>query len=301
MPAHDYPVRPVPFTAVQVTVILGAAHRDQPHGDDSLRVRQERGDGRVGNFQRAAAVLQGHPPADLKPPGYPFDDTDIYKVLEGASYTLSVKPDPKLSGYLDGLIETIAAAQEKDGYLYTTRTIDPLHPHPWAGASRWVNETDLSHELYNLGHLYEAAVAHYQATGKRSLLDVALRTADLLVATFGPGKQSIWPGHQITEMGLAKLYRVTGDEQYLALAKFMLDARGPWQAGRAAGHVQPVARPRRRPDRSGRTCGARDLHVFRNGRRRGAHGRSAATSTPSIGSGTTRRAKAVHDRRHRLA
>jgi hypothetical protein len=121
--------------------------------------------GRVGNFQRAAAVLQGHPPADLKPPGYPFDDTDIYKVLEGASYTLSVKPDPKLSGYLDGLIETIAAAQEKDGYLYTTRTIDPLHPHPWAGPRAGSTRRDLSHELYNLGHLYEAAVAHYQATG----------------------------------------------------------------------------------------------------------------------------------------
>jgi DUF1680 family protein len=81
--------------------------------------------------------------------------------------------------------------------------------------------------LYNLGHLYEAAVAHYQATGKRSLLDIAIKTADLLDRTFGPGKQSIWPGHQITEMGLAKLYRVTGDERYINLAKFMLDERQP--------------------------------------------------------------------------
>jgi DUF1680 family protein len=233
-PVHDYPVRPVPFTAVQVTDQFWAP-RIEINRTITIPFAFGKNEetGRVGNFQRAAAVLQGHPPADLKPPGYPFDDTDIYKVLEGASYTLSVKPDPKLSGYLDGLIETIAAAQEKDGYLYTTRTIDPLHPHPWAGASRWVNETDLSHELYNLGHLYEAAVAHYQATGKRSLLDIAVRTADLLVATFGPGKRTIWPGHQITEMGLAKLYRVTGNEQYLSLAKFMLDVRGPGNLPRA--------------------------------------------------------------------
>ena len=148
-------------------------------------------------------------------------------MIEGASYTLSVHPDPKLDAYVDSMIAKIAAAQEKDGYLYTTRTIDPQHPHPWAGANRWELEKVDSHELYNLGHLYEAAVAHYQATGKRTLLDVALRTADLLTRTFGPGKKSIWPGHQITEMGLVKLYRVTGNQQYLDLAKFMLDERGP--------------------------------------------------------------------------
>jgi uncharacterized protein len=233
-PAHDYPVRPVPFTAVQVTDQFWAP-RIEVNRTVTIPFAFGKNEetGRLGNFTRAAEVLQGHPPADRKPPGYPFDDTDIYKVLEGASYTLSVKPDPKLSGYLDGLIETIASAQEKDGYLYTTRTIDPRHPHPWAGTERWVQETNLSHELYNLGHLYEAAVAHYEATGKRSLLDVAIRTADLLVATFGPDKRTIWPGHQIAEMGLAKLYRATGNEQYLSLAKFMLDVRGPGNLPRA--------------------------------------------------------------------
>ncbi|MGC4033061.1 MAG: glycoside hydrolase family 127 protein [Tepidisphaeraceae bacterium] len=140
---------------------------------------------------------------------------------------MAVKPDPKLDAYVDKLIAEIAAAQEPDGYLYTARTIDPAHPHKWAGPERWVLERELSHELYNFGHLYEAAVAHYQATGKRNLLDVAIKTADLLDRTFGPGKQAIWPGHQIVEMGLVKLYRATGEEKYLKLAKFMLDVRGP--------------------------------------------------------------------------
>jgi hypothetical protein len=183
--------------------------------------------GRMDNFVRAATALRGAPLSNKQPPGYPFDDTDAYKVIEGAAYSLSVTPDAKLEAYVDDLVGKIAAAQEPDGYLYTTRSIDPLHPHPWAGPQRWTLEKVDSHELYNLGHLYEAAVAYYQATGKRRLLDVALKTADLLVATFGPGKRAIWPGHQITEMGLVKLYRVTGAQKYLDLAKFMLDVRGP--------------------------------------------------------------------------
>src|SRR4030095_6434671 len=123
----------------------------------------------------------------------------------------------------------IAAAQEPDGYIYTTRTINPQAPHRWAGPDRWVFERDDSHELYDLGHLFEAAVAHHLATGKKTLLNVAIKAADLLVRTFGPGKRSIWPGHQITEMGLVRMSRVTGNEQYLTLAKFLLDERGPGQ------------------------------------------------------------------------
>jgi DUF1680 family protein len=225
---HDYPVRPVPFTAVHVTDAFWAP-RLEINRTVTIPFALEKNEetGRVGNFRRAAEVLDGRPPADRRPPGYPFDDSDVYKVLEGASYSLSVTPDPVLAARLDRLIGTIAAAQEPDGYLYTTRTIDPVHPHPWAGSQRWVNEKIDSHELYDLGHLYEAAVAHWQATGERTLLDVAIRTANLLVRTFGPGKASIWPGHQITEMGLARLYRATGDARYLSLARFMLDARGP--------------------------------------------------------------------------
>ena len=225
---RDYPVKPVPFTAVHLTDQF-CAPRIGTNRTVTIPFAFQKCEetGRVNNFIRAAQALRGEPLADKKPPGYPFDDTDLYKVIEGAAYTLAVAPDAKLEAYVDSLIEKIAAAQEPDGYLYTTRTIDPLSPHRWASKKRWELEEVDSHELYNLGHLYEAAVAHYQATGKRSLLDVALKTAGLLDKTFGPGKQSIWPGHQITEMGLAKLYRVTGDERYLGLAKFMLDVRGP--------------------------------------------------------------------------
>ncbi|MEN3332260.1 MAG: uncharacterized protein V7641_1625 [Blastocatellia bacterium] len=227
-PARDYPVKPVPFTAVHFNDQFWA-----PRIDINRRItipfafQKCEETGRIANLERAAAAVRNEPNRDKKLPVYPFDDTDLYKVIEGAAYTLSVQPDAKLEAYIDSLIAKIAAAQEADGYLYPARTINPEKPHPWAGAKRWELERVDSHELYEIGHLTEAAVAYYQATGKRSLLDVALKTADLLDRTFGPNKQSIWPGHQITEMGLAKLYRETGDDRYLRLAKFLLDARGP--------------------------------------------------------------------------
>ena len=234
---RDYPVKPVPFTAVHINDGFWA-----PRIETNRTVTipfafgKDEETGRVDNFIRAAQALRGEPFENKKYPPYPFDDTDLYKVIEGASYTLSVHPDPKLDAYIDGLIEKIGAAQEKDGYLYTARTINPLEPHPWSGKERWVLEGVNSHELYDLGHLYEAAAAHYAATGKRSLLDIALRSANLLCDTFGAGRREIWPGHQIVEMGLAKLYRVTGDVRYLNLAKFMLDVRGPQSAEQGAGN-----------------------------------------------------------------
>ncbi len=230
-PPHDYPIKPVPFTSVHVNDTFWA-----PKIETNRKVtipyafEQCERTGRVENFHRAAEALRGEP-NDGKLPGYPFDDTDIYKIIEGASYTLSVYPDPKLKAYVDSLIAKIAAAQEPDGYLYTARTINPKAPHKWSGPERWELEEVNSHELYDAGHLYEAAVAYYQATGTRSLLDIALKNADLLCRTFGPGKKTIWPGHQITAMGLAKLYRVTGDQKYLDLAKFLLDVRGQGQYG----------------------------------------------------------------------
>jgi uncharacterized protein len=224
----DYPITPVAFTAVHLNDEFWAP-RIEINRTSSIpsAFQQCELTGRVALFDRAAAVLRGDATVDKRPPGYPFDETDLYKVIEGASYSLSVTADPKLDAYVDGLIAKIAAAQEPDGYLYTTRTIDAKNPHRWAGSERWVLERDDSHELYNLGHLFEAAVAHHLATGKRTLLDVAIKAADLLVNTFGPGKRTTWPGHQITEMALVKLYRVTGKQAYLDLAKFFLDERGP--------------------------------------------------------------------------
>ncbi len=231
---QDYPYRPVPFTAVHLDDAFWAPRLETnrlttiPYAFAKCEES-----GRMNNFARAAAVLRGDPVADRRPPGFPFDDTDPYKVLEGASYSLAVQPDAKLEAYLDKLIALIASAQEPDGYLYTARTIDPDHPHPWSGPRRWVKEEDLSHELYDAGHLFEAAAAYYQATGKTNLLVVATREADLLCRTFGPGTNQlhVWPGHEIVEMGLARLYRVTGERRYLDLAKYFLDVRGSYPGG----------------------------------------------------------------------
>lgn len=232
--APDYPFQPVPFTAVHLDDAFWA-----PRIETNRRVTipyafgQCEASGRMDNFARAAAVLRGENIADRRPPGYPFDDTDPYKVLEGASYGLAVRPDPKMSAYLDQLIALIASAQEPDGYLYTARTIDPRHPHQWSGTRRWVNEEQQSHELYDAGHLFEAAAAHYQATGRTNLLNVAIKEADLLCKTFGPGPNQLhlWPGHEIVAMGLARLYRVTGNQNYLALAKYFIDVRGTRPGG----------------------------------------------------------------------
>jgi DUF1680 family protein len=220
---RDYPIQPVPFTNVHVNDNFW-----EPKMEVNANITipyvlaQCKANGRVDNFLRAAKLLDGDKLSD-----FPFDDTDIYKVIEGASYAMQVKSNPKLERYIDTLIGIIGAAQEKDGYLYTFRTVNAKKPHEWIGAKRWENEEILSHELYDAGHLYEAAVAHYQATGKKSLLNIALKNADLLVRTFGYGKEEKYPGHQIVEIGLVKLYRVTGNKQYLDLAKFFLDIRGP--------------------------------------------------------------------------
>ena len=137
-PKRDYPVKPVPFTAVHVNDVFWAPRIETNRTVTiPFAFQKDEETGRVDNFIRAAEALRGEPFSNHKPPGYPFDDTDVYKVIEGASYSLSVHPDPKLEAYVDGLIAKIAAAQERDGYLYTARTIDPMSPHKWAGTKRW--------------------------------------------------------------------------------------------------------------------------------------------------------------------
>jgi DUF1680 family protein len=167
---------------------------------------------------------------------YPFDDTDIYKTIEGASFSLSLYPDKAMELYIDTLIAKVAAAQEPDGYLYTARTIDPKNTHKWVGTERWQKERELSHELYNAGHLYEAAVAHYMATGKRNLLDIAIRNADLVCTVFGPGRRHVAPGHEVVEMGLVKMYRVTGKKAYLETARDFVAERGHYPGYDSASH-----------------------------------------------------------------
>ncbi len=216
----DYPIQPVPFTAVRVDGGFWEARlKNNCSVSLPLILQMCEDTGRISNFKRAAGLEKG--PFE----GIRFNDSDVFKVIEGAARCLSLQPDPELEARIDEIIGYIAAAQEEDGYLYTARTIDPKNPAPYAGEERW-SFLQHSHELYNVGHLYEAAVAYFQATGKRALLDVALKNADLIARTFGPDGLHEVPGHQEIEIGLCKLYRVTGDEKYLRLARFFLDQRG---------------------------------------------------------------------------
>ena len=225
-----YPIDPVPFTSVKVAPdsFWGQRLKASREVTIPLAFSKCESEGRYENFVKAEKQM--HSPVNLgyEVKGFSFDDTDVYKTIEGASYVLQTYPDKKLEAYIDSVLVIVAAAQEPDGYLYTARTMNPEHPHAWAGDKRWVNDEELSHELYNLGHMAEAAVAHWQATGKRNFLDIAIRYADCVVREVGagPGQARVIPGHQIAEMALAKLYLATGEKKYLDEAKFFLDERG---------------------------------------------------------------------------
>ena len=221
---NDYPIHTVDFTQVRLTDNFWLP-RIETNRTVTIPASFERCEstGRVKNFVMAAKK-QGKFCTT-----FPFDDTDIYKTIEGASFSLAVHPDARLQTYIDSLIAIVGKAQEPDGYLYTARTINPNEPHAWAGKERWEKERELSHELYNAGHLYEAAAAHFLATKKRNLLDIALKNADLVCSVFGPGKKHVAPGHEIVEMGLVKLYRITGKKEYLSTAKFFIEERGRYK------------------------------------------------------------------------
>ena len=228
---HGYPITPVPFTSVKVTPGTFWGQRLEASRKVTIPLafsKCEETD-RYTNFSNAAKHLQDPSKVfDIKKGTFPFDDTDPYKTIEGASYILQTYPDKALAKYIDSVLNVIASAQEPDGYLYTARTQNPEHPHDWSGAKRWSAEEQGSHELYNLGHMVEAAIAHYQATKSRKFLDIAIRYSDLVCKEVGPnpGQACVVPGHQIAEMALAKLYLTTGDKKYLDEAKFLLDYRG---------------------------------------------------------------------------
>jgi DUF1680 family protein len=226
-PFGGYGIAPVSFARVRLQDDFWS-HRIETNRRETIPFAFKKCEetGRIANFVRAAAVMAGDT-SDRTLPAANFDDSDVFKIIEGAAYSLAAHPDPALERYVDGIIEKIARAQEPDGYLYTARTINPAHPHEWAGSRRWEKEAELGHELYNLGHLFEGAVAYFETTGKRALLDVAIKAADLLDRVFGPGRLGTAPGHQGVELALVRLYRVTNEPRYLALAKFFLDTRGP--------------------------------------------------------------------------
>ena len=222
--SHGYPITPVPFTKVKVTdSFWGQRLKASRDVTIPLAFSKCEETGRYTNFEKAA-----NPSDSYEVKGYSFDDTDVYKTIEGASYSLQTYPNKKLVHYIDSVLDIVAKAQEKDGYLYTSRTMNPKHPHEWAGDKRWSKVEDLSHEFYNLGHMVEGAVAHFQATGSRKFLDIACRYADCVCREIGtkPGQVCVVPGHQIAEMALCKLYVLTGEQRYLDQAKFFLDYRG---------------------------------------------------------------------------
>lgn len=222
---YEYPIRPVNFWEVNVEDNFW-----KPKLDINRKItipylfRRNEETGRVDNFRIAGGLKKG------KHTGKRYNDSDVFKAIESACYSLKIHPDPELKRQIDELIEIIGKAQEPDGYLFTARTIDPQNPADGSGKERWSNLL-VSHELYNLGHLYEAGVAHFQATGERTLLNIALKSANLLLKTFGPDKLRGFPGHQEIEIGLAKLYKVTGNFDFLKLAKFFLDERGHYHGG----------------------------------------------------------------------
>ena len=220
---NDYPVQPVPFTKVQVNDNFWLPRINT---NREVTIPYSFGmcveTGRINNFIYAAGIKPGKFCTV-----FPFDDSDVYKILEGAAYSLHTYPDDALEAYCDSIIRIIELTQESDGYLMTWRQIDPTAPPTsWSGgAERW-SDISNGHELYNMGHLYEAAVAYYQATGKKQLLDIALKNAELIWEVFGPGKRDSVPGHEEIEIGLVKLYRVTGESKYLELARLFIDRRG---------------------------------------------------------------------------
>lgn len=216
------PIKEVPFTQVHLHDDFWAPRIETNRTISIPSAFNEcEKNGRFDNFAIAGGLKKGEHKGDFS-----FDDTDPYKIIEGASYSLTVKYDAKLDAYLDSVITLIAAAQEPDGYLTTCVTNKCYRLSGWWGKSRW--EKINSHELYNSGHLYEAAVAHYRATGKHSLLDIAIKNADLICEVFGPneGQKHVPSGHPIAEMALAKMYNVTGNQKYLDLAKYFVEETG---------------------------------------------------------------------------
>ena len=203
---------PVKFSEVSIDDSFWSG-RLQKHKDNTVAVcidQIENQTGRIRNFENAARGEGEHS-------GIFFDDSDVYKALEGMAYSLQLFPNPALEAKCDEWIDKISAAQQSDGYINTYYTLTGLD-------RRW---TDMDkHEMYCAGHMTEAAVAYYMATGKRKLLDVCIRMADHMMSVFGPEGRHWVPGHEEIELALVKLHEVTGEKKYLDFAGWLLDQRG---------------------------------------------------------------------------
>ncbi len=222
----DYPIAPVDFTQVKLNEGFWKDWVETVH-DETIPFAFQKCEetGRIDNFIFAGGLKEGKFQGN-----FGFNDSDLYKIMEGAAYALMIEDDPELAAYLDSMVYYVSEAQEEDGYLYTAWTLDANEYIDFACCTyseegQWIETQNLSHEFYNVGHMYEAAVAHFLATGSRAFLDVALKNADLIYDVCITQGNNYVPGHQEIEIGLVKLYRVSGDERYLQLAKHLLDIR----------------------------------------------------------------------------
>ena len=221
-------IKQVPFTDVQVNDQFWKQRLDVMRNTTITYAFQKVSDaGQIRNFEYAGKIVSGEAQVgDLTfQSGQPYDDAEVYKVLEGASYVLKTQPNAELEAYCDGVIDKICSAQEPDGYLQTNFTIhNPLHP--WYNGAKWTSDWNLSHETFNVAELVEAAIAYYQATGKDKLLNCAKRAADNMLSVFNDEGIKMAPGHAVIEMALVRLYELTREERYLQGCKFFLDCRG---------------------------------------------------------------------------
>ncbi len=218
---YDYKFKPAEIKSVNITGGFWLSRFETnrnitiPHVIDQCKVT-----GRLDNLYYAAGIKEGEYCT-----AYQFDDSDVFKTIEAISYSLMSKPDAGLEKIVDEWIELISKIQEEDGYIYSPRKAPSEKIKRAIGPERWSN-LQWSHELYNMGHLYEAAAAHYKSTGKKTLLNIALKNAALILATFNPQNLQIPPGHEEIEIGLIKLYEITEEEKYLNQAKYFMGLRG---------------------------------------------------------------------------